>query len=56
VSSAEGTIDPDWDRWNKVVKILGGEGRLRGAPSNTFRPVSNEAYALEENGSWKGLL
>ena len=55
VSSAEGTIDPDWDRWNKVREnFWAAKARVRGRSVEYLPPgLQDEAYALEENGRWE---
>ena len=55
VSSAEGTIDPDWDRWNKVREdFWAAKARVRGRSVEYLPPgLQDEAYALEENGGWE---
>jgi len=52
VSSGEGSVDPDWDRWNsRRESFWATKARLRGR-SAEYLPLSlrDEAYALEENG------
>ena len=55
VSSSEGTIDPDWDRWNKVREnFWAAKARVRGRSAEYLPPgLQDEAYALEENGMWE---
>jgi hypothetical protein len=55
VSSAEGTIDPDWDRWNKSREIFWAEkARKRGRSVEYLPPnLRDESYALDENGRWE---
>ena len=55
VSSAEGTIDPDWDRWNQVREnFWAAKARVRGRSVEYLPPgLQDEAYALEENGRWE---
>ena len=55
VSSGEGTIDPDWDRWNKVREdFWAAKARVRGRSVEYLPPgLQDEAYALEENGRWE---
>ena len=58
VSSGEGTVDPDWDRWNTDPrKLLGGKGQgEEDGRSNIFHPASRtKSYALEENGRWESV-
>ena len=55
VSSGEGTVDPDWNRWNTVREnFWAAKARVRG-PSVEYLPPSlrDEAYALDENGRWE---
>jgi len=57
VSSGEGTVDPDWDQWNRgredfwIAKARVG-GRSVGYLPPSLQP---EAYALEENGRWESV-
>ena len=55
VSSGEGTVDPDWDRWNQVREnFWATKARVRGRSVEYLPPgLQNEAYALEENGRWE---
>ena len=55
VSSGEGTIDPDWDRWNKArEKFWAAKARVRGRSVEYLPPgLQDEAYVLEENGRWE---
>ncbi len=55
VSSGEGTVDPDWNRWNMVRENSWAEKSRRGGRSVEYLPPSlhNESYALEENGRWE---
>ena len=55
VSSGEGTVDSDWDRWNRVREnFWAAKARVRGRSVEYLPPsLQNEAYALEENGRWE---
>ena len=55
VSSGEGSIDPEWDRWNRNREnFWAAKARVRGRSVEYLPPnLQNEAYALEENGSWE---
>jgi hypothetical protein len=55
VSSAEGTVDPDWNRWNTArEKFWAAKARVRGRSVEYLPPsLQDEAYALEENGRWE---
>ena len=55
VSSGDGTVDPDWDRWNsKRDKFWAEKARHRGRSANYLPPsLRDEAYTLEENGRWE---
>jgi len=57
VSSGEGTVDPDWDRWNTVRESFwAAKARVRGRSVEYLPPsLQNEAYALDENGSWESV-
>ena len=55
VSSGEGSVDSDWDRWNRVREnFWATKARVRGRSVQYLPPsLQNEAYALEENGRWE---
>jgi len=55
VSSGEGTVDPDWNRWNTVRENFWvAKARVRGRSVEYLPPsLQDEAYALEENGRWE---
>ena len=55
VSSGEGTVDPDWDRWNTVREnFWAAKAKVRGRSFEYLPPsLQDEAYALEENGRWE---
>jgi hypothetical protein len=55
VSSGEGTVDPDWDRWNTVREnFWATKARVRGRSAEYLPPsIQDESYALDENGSWE---
>jgi hypothetical protein len=55
VSSGDGTVDPDWDRWNSTREnIWADKVRHRGRSANYLPPsLRDEAYTLEENGRWE---
>jgi len=55
VSSGEGTVDPNWDRWNKAQDDYWAAKAREGGRSAQYLPPSlqDEAYALEENGTWE---
>jgi hypothetical protein len=57
VSSGEGTVDPDWDRWNTVREnFWAAKARVKGRSVEYLPPsLQDEAYALEENGSWESV-
>jgi len=57
VSSGEGTVDPDWDRWNTIRESFwAAKARVRGRSVEYLPPnLQNEAYALDENGSWESV-
>ncbi len=55
VSSGEGTVDADWDKWNAArdsfwAARLKARGRSAGYLPPNLEP---EAYALDENGTWE---
>jgi hypothetical protein len=55
VSSDEGIVDPDWDRWNKTRENFWlGKARLKGNSVEYLPPsLQEESYALDENGRWE---
>ncbi len=55
VSSGEGTIDPVWDRWNRVREnFWAAKARVRGRSVEYLPPtLRDESYALDENGRWE---
>jgi hypothetical protein len=57
VSSGEGTVDPDWDRWNTTRETFwAAKARVRGRSVEYLPPgLQSEAYALEENGRWESV-
>ena len=57
VSSGEGTVDPDWNRWNTDREnFWAAKARVRGRSVEYLPPsLRDEAYALEENGSWESV-
>jgi len=57
VSSGEGTVDPDWNRWNKIRENFWTTKAKRRGRSFEYLPPSlrDEAYALEENGRWENV-
>jgi hypothetical protein len=57
VSSGEGTVDPDWDRWNTTRQnFWAAKARVRGRSVGYLPPsLQGEAYALEENGRWESV-
>jgi hypothetical protein len=58
VSSGEGTVDPDWDRWNTAHRAFWVARTRMGGRSVGYLPPSLqfEAYVLEENGRWESVL
>jgi hypothetical protein len=57
VSSGEGTVDPEWNRWNMVCEnFWATKARVRGRSVEYLPPsLRDEAYVLEENGSWEDV-
>ena len=55
VSSGEGDVDPDWDRWNLAREDLWQKrGSVRERAAEYLPPaLQTESYALEENGRWE---
>jgi hypothetical protein len=57
VSSGDGTIDPDWNRWNRIREnFWAAKARDRGRSVEYLPPeLRDESYALEENGIWESI-
>ena len=57
VSSAEGIVDPGWDRWNiRRESFWAMKARAKGRSVDYLPPnLREEAYALEENGRWEDV-
>ena len=57
VSSGDGTVDPDWNQWNRTRENLwAAKARVRGRSVEYLPPgLRDEAYALEENGRWESI-
>ena len=57
VSSGEGTVDPDWNRWNTTREnFWAAKARVRGRSFKYLPPsLQDESYALEENGRWESV-
>ena len=55
VSSGEGTVDPDWNRWNTGRETFwAAKARVKGRSVEYLPPnLRDESYALDENGSWE---
>jgi hypothetical protein len=55
VSSGDGTVDPDWNRWNTIRENFWvAKARVKGRSAEYLPPsLQDESYALEENGSWE---
>ena len=53
VSSGEGTVDGDWDRWNgERDNLLAKRARVRSA-QYLPEPLRDDAYDLDANGRWE---
>jgi hypothetical protein len=57
VSSGDGTVDPEWNRWNTIRENFWmSKGRIRGRSVEYLpRDLWDESYALEENGRWESV-
>ncbi len=57
VSSGEGTVDTDWNRWNTDrEKFWAAKARVKGRSVEYLPPsLRDDAYALDENGSWESV-
>ena len=55
VSSGEGTVDPDWNRWNGARENFWATKARNKGRSFEYLPPSlrDESYALDENGRWE---
>ncbi len=55
VSSGEGTVDPNWNRWNRGREnFWAAKARIRGRSVEFLPPgLRDESYALDENGRWE---
>jgi hypothetical protein len=55
VSSDEGIVDPDWNRWNTTREnFWAAKARVRGRSVEYLPPsLRDESYALDENGRWE---
>jgi hypothetical protein len=55
VSSGDGAVDPDWNRWNRTRENLWAtRDRARGRSIEYLPPgLYDDSYALEENGRWE---
>jgi hypothetical protein len=55
VSSEEGIVDPDWNRWNTTREnFWAAKARLKGRSVEYLPPsLQNESYALDESGRWE---
>ena len=58
VSSGDGGVDPDWDRWNSARdSFWESKTAVRGRSVEYLpRNLWDEAYALEENGIWESVI
>ncbi|MBI5601824.1 MAG: hypothetical protein HY879_00555 [Deltaproteobacteria bacterium] len=57
VVSGEGTVDPEWDRWNARRENFWAAKTSAGARSAEYLPHSlhYDAHALDENGTWENV-
>ena len=57
VSSGDGTVDPDWNQWNRTRENFWvAKARVRGRSVEYLPPgLQDESYALEENGRWESI-
>ena len=57
VASGEGTVDPDWDRWNARRENFWAARTAGRARSAEYLPPSlwYDAPALDENGTWENV-
>ena len=57
VSSGDGGVDSDWDRWNKGREDFWAAKAMVRGPSVEYLPPSlrYDAYTFEENGRWESV-
>ena len=57
VTVGKGTVDPDWDRWNKDGDALWAKRmEVRGESVGYLPPaLHHEAYVFEEHGRWENV-
>jgi hypothetical protein len=57
VSSGEGTVDTEWDRWNTGREnFWAAKAMVKGRSVEYLPPgLRDDAYALDENGSWESV-
>jgi hypothetical protein len=57
VSPGDGTVDPEWARWNAVREnFWAAKARARGRSVEYLPPsLRDESYALDENGTWESI-
>ncbi|MHB8908914.1 MAG: DUF6600 domain-containing protein, partial [Syntrophales bacterium] len=57
VSSGDGTVDPEWARWNAVREnFWAAKARVRGRSVEYLPPsLRDESYSLDENGTWESV-
>ncbi|MHB8828585.1 MAG: DUF6600 domain-containing protein [Syntrophales bacterium] len=58
ISSGEGKVDADWNRWNMTRENFWLAKKKAMGPSHQYLPpeLRNEAYTFEENGKWEKLF
>ncbi len=53
VSSGDGAVDPDWDRWNATREAFWAEKAQVGRSAQYLPPnLHDESYILDDNGQW----
>jgi len=57
VSSEDGTVDPNWDGWNRTRESFwASRGRTTGRSVQFLPPaLRHDAYVFEENGRWEQI-
>jgi hypothetical protein len=58
VSSGDGAVDPDWNRWNASRDTFWAEKAQAGRRSVKYLPpaLQDDAYVLDENGQWDTVV
>jgi hypothetical protein len=57
VSTIAGTVDRDWDDWNRAQEALWADRNRRSGESATYlpEPLHHDAYVLDTHGTWQSV-